>query len=62
MSNVLDDKKWARAYFNGTIEDEKKIKELTGATPRCIITNSNIGKCIITGNNTSQLVIFARAY
>ena len=48
--------------FDGSIEDEKKIKELTGATPRCIVENTRIGKCIMTGKETNKLVIFARAY
>lgn len=62
MIQILDDKKWARAFFDSDILDEKKIKELTGATPRCIIQNSKVGKCIMSGKETKQLVIFARAY
>lgn len=62
MENILNSKKWVRAFFDGSIEDEKKIKELTGATPRCIVENTSIGKCIMTGKETNKLVIFARAY
>lgn len=64
MSKILDDKKWVKAFFDGSIEDEKKIKEITGATPRCIIENKDkkSGKCIISGKNTEKIVIFARAY
>lgn len=60
---ILDNKQWARMYFDGSIEDEKKVKELTGATPRCIVdTNAPEGTCFMTGKKTKQLVIFARAY
>lgn len=50
-------------YFDGSIDDEKKVKELTGATPRCIVdTNAPEGTCFMSGKKTKQLVIFARAY
>ena len=63
LKELLDNKQWARMYFDGSIEDEKKVKELTGATPRCIVsTNAPEGKCFMSGKPTRQLVIFARAY
>ncbi len=64
LKNIIENKMWAKVFFNGDINDEIKIKELTGATPRCIIQNlDNIkGKCIITNKETNQIVLFARAY
>jgi prolyl-tRNA synthetase len=53
------------AYFAGTPEDEEKIKEETKATSRCIafsLQEDSIGKCFYTGKETSQRVIFAKAY
>ncbi|MDE6473163.1 MAG: proline--tRNA ligase [Ureaplasma sp.] len=59
----IKNNKWVRCHFDGSIEDEKKIKELTGATPRCVVENAKHEKnCIITGKKTKNLVIFARAY
>ncbi len=52
------------AYFDGTPEDEEIIQEETKATGRCIplTEESEIGKCFYTGRETSNKVIFARAY
>ena len=53
---------FVRAYFAGTPEDEVKIREDTGATPRCILPGGNTGKCFITGKDNARLTIFAKAY
>ncbi|MBQ7219691.1 MAG: proline--tRNA ligase [Synergistaceae bacterium] len=53
---------FVRAYFGGTPEDETRIREETGATPRCILPGDNRGKCIITGQDNARLTIFAKAY
>ncbi|MEM1360027.1 MAG: His/Gly/Thr/Pro-type tRNA ligase C-terminal domain-containing protein, partial [Bacteroidota bacterium] len=52
------------AHWDGTVETEKKIKELTKATIRCIPNDSQPeeGKCILTGKPSSRRVIFAKAY
>ena len=53
---------FVRAYFAGTPEDEVRIREETGATPRCILPGDNKGKCIITGQDNARLTVFAKAY
>ncbi len=53
---------FVRAYFGGTPEDEVRIREETGATPRCVLPGGDKGKCIITGNDNARLTIFAKAY
>ena len=53
---------FVRAYFGGTPEDEVKIREQTGATPRCILPGDNKGKCFLTGKDNARLTIFAKAY
>jgi prolyl-tRNA synthetase len=55
---------FARAYWAGTPADEKRIQEETKATIRCIPLDqpATSGKCILTGQETTQQVIFARAY
>jgi len=52
------------AHWDGTAETEKRIKEETKATIRCIPLNNKQeeGQCILTGKPSTQRVLFARAY
>ena len=52
------------AHWDGTIETEDKIKELTKASIRCIPLDGKIeeGKCVFTGEKSTQRVLFAKAY
>ncbi len=52
------------AHWDGTVETEKRIKELTKATLRCIPLDAKEeeGKCILTGNKSNKRVLFAKAY
>jgi prolyl-tRNA synthetase len=52
------------AHWDGTAETEKRIKEETKATIRCIPLNNKLedGVCILTGKPSIQRVLFARAY
>ena len=52
------------AHWDGTAETEKRIKEETKATIRCIPLNNKLedGVCMVTGNPSTQRVLFARAY
>ena len=63
--NILDGKAgFVSAHWDGTLETEEKIKELTKATIRCIPLDNQKenGACIFTGNPSDQRVLFARAY
>jgi prolyl-tRNA synthetase len=65
MKELLDKKAgFVEAYFDGTSDDEAKIKEETKATVRVVPFNQDNepGKCLFTGRATSKKVIFARAY
>ncbi len=55
---------FARCYWAGTTEDEKRIQEETKATIRCIPLEQpgTTGRCFYTGKETDQIVIFARSY
>jgi prolyl-tRNA synthetase len=55
---------FARAYWAGSTEDEKRIQDETRATIRCIPLDQPgvSGKCFYTGKETDQVVVFARAY
>jgi len=52
------------AHWDGTTETEKKIKDLTKATLRCIPLDAKEedGKCVLTGKPSNKRVLFARAY
>ena len=55
---------FANAYFDGSAEDEKDIKDVTGgATIRCMpMEDERRGKCIYTGKENARLCVFAKAY
>ncbi len=55
---------FARVYWAGSTEDEKRIQDECRATIRCIPNEqpSATGTCFYTGKPASQIVIFARAY
>ncbi|MDJ0644705.1 MAG: proline--tRNA ligase [Flavobacteriaceae bacterium] len=52
------------AHWDGTIETEDKIKELTKATIRCIPLDAKeeAGKCVYSGKESTKRVLFAKAY
>lgn len=58
------DKGFARCYWSGTTEDEKRVQDEMKATIRVIPFDQpdTPGTCIVTGKETTQQVIFARAY
>lgn len=64
FEKALDAGGFVYAHWDGTSETEKKIKDRTKATIRCIPLDSvaEDGKCILTGGPSSRRVIFARAY
>jgi prolyl-tRNA synthetase len=55
---------WARAYWDGTSEDEDRLQQETRATIRAIPFEQpdTAGKCVLTGRETSRMVIVGRAY
>lgn len=65
FKQVLDDNGgFISAHWDGTVETEKRIKEETKATIRCIPLDNKLedGVCMVTGNASTQRVLFARAY
>ena len=65
FKDVLNNKGgFIAAHWDGTVATEKKIKELTKATIRCIALDSKTesGTCVLTGNPSKQRVLFAKAY
>jgi len=65
FKEVLDGKAgFVSAHWDGTPETEKKIKDETKATIRCIPLDNKQeeGVCIYSGQPSRQRVLFARAY
>ena len=56
--------KWARGGWEGSDEDEKRVKEETGATIRCFPFEQPAGphKCIMSGAPAKEVCIFAKSY
>ncbi|GGH13378.1 proline--tRNA ligase [Sphingobacterium alkalisoli] len=65
FKEVLDKKGgFISCHWDGSVETEKRIKEETKATIRCIPLDSKKeeGICIFTGKPSVQRVLFAKAY
>lgn len=64
LKEVVEKGGFARAYWDGSSEDEKQIQEETKASVRCIPfdQDGSEGKCFYTGRKTKQRVIMAKAY
>jgi len=65
FKDVLENKGgFIAAHWDGTIETEQKIKELTKATIRCIPFDAveEEGSCVFSGKPSKERVLFAKAY
>jgi prolyl-tRNA synthetase len=65
FKDVLETKTgFISAHWDGTIETEDKIKELTKATIRCIPLKGKEeeGVCVYSGKPSKRRVLFAKAY
>ncbi|MGM1429048.1 proline--tRNA ligase [Sphingobacterium lactis] len=65
FKKVLEEKGgFISAHWDGTVETEKRVKEETKATIRCIPLDAKEeeGVCIFTGKPSKQRVLFAKAY
>ena len=65
FKDVIENKGgFVSAHWDGTIETEDKIKELTKATIRCIPNDAKeeTGFCVLTGKESTKRVLFAKAY
>ena len=65
FKNILEKEGgFIETFFGGSKEDEKAIKEATGATPRCYPFDSadERGRCFYTGKEGARKAIFAKSY
>lgn len=61
---VVGKNQWARVWWAGSDEQEKAIKDETGATIRCLplAQREGTGRCVLTGNDATDTALFAKAY
>lgn len=64
MRQVVEAGNWARAWWNGSDEDELAVKDETGATIRCFPFEQpgGTGSCVKTGQPAQKVALFAKAY
>lgn len=64
FKRVIDEGGWARGWWAGSNEDERAVKEETGATLRCFPLDQpgGEGKCLMTGTQATRIALFAKAY
>ena len=64
LRQVVDAGGWARGWWAGSDDDERRVKEETGATIRCFPFDQpqEKGSCLMTGAPASEVALFAKAY
>jgi prolyl-tRNA synthetase len=64
LREVIEAGGWARGWWAGSDDDERRIKDETGATLRCFPFDqpAGTGACLITGQLTTEVALFSRAY
>lgn len=64
LRGVVDRGGWARGWWAGSDDDERRVKEETGATLRCfpIEQPGGSGQCLYTGQPAQRVAIFGKAY
>ncbi|HRL11798.1 MAG TPA: proline--tRNA ligase [Aggregatilineales bacterium] len=65
LQRVIEEGGWARGHWAGNDDDERRVKEETGATIRCFPLEGQpdqAGTCLLTGKTASRVALFAKAY
>ena len=63
FKKAINQHKFVEVKFKQSVENEKKIKALTGATARCIKCKAKKNdRCFFTNEQATDIVYFARAY
>ena len=64
LHQVIEAGGWARGWWAGSDDDERRVKDETGATIRCFPFDQpdSDGLCLFSGNRASEVALFARAY
>ena len=61
---IVDAGDWARAWWDGSDDDELAVKDETGATIRCFPFDQpdSQGECVKSGRIADRVALFAKAY
>ncbi len=64
LRGVIERGGWARGWWSGSDDDERRVKEETGATLRCFPLDQpgDSGRCVYTGQPAQRIAIFGKAY
>ena len=64
LREVIDAGGWARGFWAGSDDDERRVKDETGATIRCFPFEQaqQRGPCLISGAAEGEVALLARAY
>jgi prolyl-tRNA synthetase len=64
LRSVVEAGGWARGWWAGSDDDERRVKEETGATLRCYPLDQpgGDGSCLLTGATAQEVALFGRAY
>lgn len=64
LKDVVERGGWARGWWNGSNDEERQIKEETGATLRCFPLEQpgGEGKCFYSGTTAGRVALFSKAY
>jgi len=64
LRGVIERGGWARGWWSGSDDDERRVKEETGATLRCFPLDQpgGSGRCVYTGQPAQRIAIFGKAY
>lgn len=64
FKQVIESGGWARGWWLGSDDDERRVKDETGATLRCFPFEQpdGGGECFYTGASAERVALFAKAY
>jgi len=64
LREVVEAGGWARAWWAGSDDDERRVKDETGATIRCFPFDQPQAKgvCVMTGAAAQEVALFSKAY
>lgn len=64
MKQVIEEGGWARGFWSGSDDEERRVKDETGASIRCfpLATLDERGTCFFSGRSEGRRALFAKAY
>jgi prolyl-tRNA synthetase len=64
LRQIIEQGGWARGWWAGDDDDERRVKDDTGATLRCYPLEQPGGesRCLLTGKTARRVALFSKAY